>query len=115
MSLAQVLAVGQKVVFEYQGFTYRMEASNILLLDEASGEQVSEQRGILTESTACVYIPASGASLWNSESASHSNLKKLGLLTFSSWQCTALGPSLQTDVRHKCTFLAVRGCWIIIE
>ncbi|CAL8461921.1 g1452 [Coccomyxa elongata] len=59
----QVLAVGQKVVFEYQGFTYRMEASNILVLDEASGEQVSEQRGILTESTACVYIPASGSNL----------------------------------------------------
>lgn len=58
----QVLALGQKLTFEYQGFTYRLEASNILVLDESTGEQVSEQRGILTESSACVYIPASGQS-----------------------------------------------------
>lgn len=58
----QVLAVGQKLTFEYQGFTYRLEASNILVLDDSTGEQVSEQRGILTDSSACVYIPASGTS-----------------------------------------------------
>lgn len=58
--LLQVLSLGQRIVYEYQGSTYQLVASNILVLDNKTGEQVSVPQGMLTDSTACVYISESG-------------------------------------------------------
>jgi len=58
--LLQVLSLGQRIVYEYQGSTYQLVASNILVLNNKTGEQVSVPQGMLTDSTACVYISESG-------------------------------------------------------
>jgi hypothetical protein len=55
--------VEQMLTFEYQGTTYTLRPTSLFALEASSGEQLSVQRGLLTDVTACLYDTAAGVDL----------------------------------------------------